>query len=78
MFPGLAGGDGLGRPVEFRLPTGIEREFGRLSGMVGGGTHGKPAGTITDDTDLALCIDESLESPVSPTPIHGVPTAVRC
>jgi len=28
--------------------------------MVGYGTHGQPAGTLTDDTDLALCIARSL------------------
>jgi ADP-ribosyl-[dinitrogen reductase] hydrolase len=57
---GLACGDALGRPVEFRSRAQIEREYGRLTEMVGGGTHGKPAGTVTDDTDLALCIARSL------------------
>jgi ADP-ribosyl-[dinitrogen reductase] hydrolase len=28
--------------------------------MLGNGTHGQPAGTVTDDTDLALCIARSL------------------
>jgi ADP-ribosyl-[dinitrogen reductase] hydrolase len=28
--------------------------------MLGGGTHKKPAGTVTDDTELALCIAQSL------------------
>lgn len=28
--------------------------------MVGNGTWGQPAGTVTDDTDQALCIAESL------------------
>lgn len=28
--------------------------------MLGHGTHGQPAGTITDDTDMALCITRSL------------------
>ena len=28
--------------------------------MLDNGTHGKPAGTVTDDTDLALCIARSL------------------
>jgi ADP-ribosyl-[dinitrogen reductase] hydrolase len=57
---GLACGDALGRPVEFRTPTDIQREHGRLTDMVGGGTHSKPAGTITDDTELALCLARSL------------------
>jgi ADP-ribosyl-[dinitrogen reductase] hydrolase len=57
---GLACGDALGRPVEFETPASIEREYGRLTEMVGHGTHGKPAGTVTDDTDLALCLARSL------------------
>jgi ADP-ribosyl-[dinitrogen reductase] hydrolase len=57
---GLACGDALGRPVEFRSPGAIEAEHGELTEMVGNGTHGKPAGTITDDTEQALCIARSL------------------
>jgi ADP-ribosyl-[dinitrogen reductase] hydrolase len=57
---GLACGDALGRPVEFRSPRRIEREYGRLDEMVGDGAHRKPPGTITDDTELALRIARSL------------------
>ena len=57
---GLACGDALGRPVEFRSPGAIEAEYGTLTEMVGNGTHGKPAGTVTDDTEQALCIARSL------------------
>jgi ADP-ribosyl-[dinitrogen reductase] hydrolase len=57
---GLACGDALGRPVEFASPEQIQREYGRVSEMLGGGTHRQPAGTITDDTEMALCIARSL------------------
>jgi ADP-ribosyl-[dinitrogen reductase] hydrolase len=57
---GLACGDALGRPVEFRSPAAIENRHGELAEMVGNGTWGKPAGTVTDDTDLALCLARSL------------------
>jgi ADP-ribosyl-[dinitrogen reductase] hydrolase len=57
---GLACGDALGRPVEFHSPTQIDAEYGTFTEMVGNGTHGKPAGTITDDTEQALCIARSL------------------
>jgi ADP-ribosyl-[dinitrogen reductase] hydrolase len=57
---GLACGDALGRPVEFKSADRIEREHGTVTEMLADGTHGQPAGTITDDTDLALCIAESL------------------
>ncbi|WP_254831493.1 ADP-ribosylglycohydrolase family protein [Haloglomus salinum] len=57
---GLACGDALGRPVEFETPASIERDHGRVTEMLAHGTHGQPAGTVTDDTDLALCIARSL------------------
>jgi len=57
---GLACGDALGRPVEFRSSESISQEFGELSEMVGQGTHNQPPGTITDDTELALQIARSL------------------
>lgn len=57
---GLACGDALGRPVEFYSPEQIGNKYGELTEMIGNGTHGKPAGTVTDDTDMALCIAHSL------------------
>jgi ADP-ribosyl-[dinitrogen reductase] hydrolase len=57
---GLACGDALGRPVEFRSASAIADEHGTVTEMLGHGTHGQPAGTMTDDTDLALCIARSL------------------
>lgn len=57
---GLACGDALGRPVEFKSATAIADQHGTLTEMLGHGTHGQPAGTITDDTELALCIARSL------------------
>jgi ADP-ribosyl-[dinitrogen reductase] hydrolase len=57
---GLACGDALGRPIEFSTRHQIEQQYGYLTEMVGGGTHNKPAGTVTDDTDMALCIARSL------------------
>lgn len=58
---GLACGDALGRPLEFKSPHRIKEEHGRVTDMLANGTHGQPAGTITDDTELALCIAESLD-----------------
>lgn len=57
---GLACGDALGRPFEFRSPESIASEYGRPTEMIGHGTHGQPAGTITDDAEMALCIARSL------------------
>jgi ADP-ribosyl-[dinitrogen reductase] hydrolase len=57
---GLACGDALGRPVEFKSAASIQASHGTVDEMLGHGTHGQPAGTVTDDTDLALCIARSL------------------
>ena len=57
---GLACGDALGRPVEFKSADAIAAQHGTVTEMLGDGTHGQPAGTVTDDTDLALCIARSL------------------
>lgn len=57
---GLACGDAPGRPVEFTSAEAIAAEHGRLTDMVGYGTWNQPAGTITDDTEQALCIARSL------------------
>jgi ADP-ribosyl-[dinitrogen reductase] hydrolase len=57
---GLACGDALGRPVEFRSADQIRETHGRVTEMLANGTHGQLAGTITDDTEMALCIARSL------------------
>jgi len=57
---GLACGDALGRPVEFQSPEKITDRHGTVTEMLDHGTHGQPAGIVTDDTDLALCIARSL------------------
>ncbi|MFB6186863.1 MAG: ADP-ribosylglycohydrolase family protein [Halobacteriaceae archaeon] len=57
---GLAVGDALGRPIEFKTRSDIERKYGTLTGMVGNGTWGQSPGTITDDTEQALAIARSV------------------
>lgn len=57
---GLACGDALGRPVEFQSADEIREAHGEVREMLADGTHGQPAGTVSDDTDLALCLARSL------------------
>ncbi|WP_345778481.1 ADP-ribosylglycohydrolase family protein [Haloterrigena alkaliphila] len=57
---GLACGDALGRPVEFQGPDRIKETHGRVTDMLAHGTYGQPAGTVTDDTEMALSITRSL------------------
>jgi ADP-ribosylglycohydrolase len=53
---GLAVGDALGAPVEFKRPGSFEP----VTGMSSGGAFGLRPGQWTDDTSLALCLAESL------------------
>ena len=55
---GLAVGDALGVPVEFKSRTAIKRAT--VNRMLGYGTHHQPAGTWSDDSSLTFCIIESL------------------
>jgi ADP-ribosylglycohydrolase len=55
LLLGIAAGDALGVPVEFR-PRGSFR----VRDMRGYGTHNQPPGTWSDDTSLALCLAGSL------------------
>ena len=57
---GLACGDAFGRPLEFKPAAQIEDQYGTATEMLSYGTHGQSAGTVTDDTELALCIARSL------------------
>ena len=52
---GLAIGDALGVPVEFR-----DRDTYYISDMVGYETYNQPAGTWSDDTSLSLALIEHL------------------
>lgn len=56
---GLACGDALGRPVEFTQGR-VDADGNQLTTMLGYGTHDQPAGTVTDDTEMMLCIAQSL------------------
>ena len=55
---GLAVGDALGVPVEFRNREGLKQQ--PVTGMRAYGTHHQPAGSWSDDTTMTLCTLESL------------------
>lgn len=54
---GAAVGDALGVPYEFRA-----RDTFECAGMVGHGTHDRPAGTWSDDTAMLLATCDSIKS----------------
>jgi ADP-ribosylglycohydrolase len=55
---GLCIGDALGVPVEFTSRNDLDKY--PLDDMVGYGTHGKPPGTWSDNTAMALALADSL------------------
>jgi ADP-ribosylglycohydrolase len=55
---GVAVGDALGVPVEFRRRK--ERERDPVADLRGYGTHNQPPGTWSDDTSLSLCTIDTL------------------
>lgn len=57
---GLAVGDALGVPVEFK--SRAELRINPVKDMRGYGTWQQPAGTWSDDSSLAFCLAESLAS----------------
>jgi ADP-ribosyl-[dinitrogen reductase] hydrolase len=56
MLTGLAVGDMLGAPVEFKDPS----EFEPITEPIEGGSFNLPKGYWTDDTSMALCLADSL------------------
>ncbi len=67
---GLACGDALGAPAEFKSQAEVKRRFGTLCEMVGGGIW-KP-GEWTDDTGMALCVAGGILADASdPVPETG-------
>lgn len=55
---GVAIGDALGVPVEFKSRQAISKN--PVTDMIGYGTHNLPAGTWSDDSSLTFCLAEAL------------------
>jgi ADP-ribosyl-[dinitrogen reductase] hydrolase len=67
---GLACGDALGAPAEFRSPSEVRDRWGTLTEMVGGGAW--DPGEWTDDTGMALCVAEGILADLAdPVPETG-------
>ena len=58
---GTAIGDALGRPAEGRPATALRKQYGRLQDFQPWtGWRAGPKGTVTDDTQLTVCVAECL------------------
>lgn len=58
MLLGIAVGDALGVPVEFKSRT--ELEIFPVKEMTGYGSHNQPPGTWSDDSSMTFCLAEEL------------------
>jgi ADP-ribosyl-[dinitrogen reductase] hydrolase len=64
---GLAVGDALGVPVEFKPRSYLQQN--PVSDMQGYGTYNQPPGTWSDDSSLTFCLMESLCNGYNPKDI---------
>ncbi|MBW6536860.1 MAG: ADP-ribosylglycohydrolase family protein [Mariniphaga sp.] len=55
---GIAVGDALGVPVEFKTREYLEQH--PVTGMTGNGTYNQPPGTWSDDSSLTFCLAEAI------------------
>ena len=55
---GLCVADALGVPAETRTREDLKKN--PITGMVGGGIHGQPAGYWSDDSSMTLCLAKSI------------------
>ena len=55
---GVAIGDALGVPVEFKPRSYLQKQ--PVKDMIGYGSHNQPLGTWSDDSSLTFCLVESL------------------
>jgi ADP-ribosyl-[dinitrogen reductase] hydrolase len=70
---GLAVGDALGAPIEFRPPGSFEP----LTDIIAGGVFNLQRGQYTDDTSMALCIAESILAKRAFDPVDQLERFVR-
>lgn len=53
-------GDSMGATTEFMTDVEISEKYGRITEIVGGGWLDLKAGECTDDTDMSICVMNSL------------------
>ena len=58
---GFAIGDAMGATTEFMTAKEIRRKYRKLQGIVGGGWLNLPAGAVTDDTQMMLCVYRAIK-----------------
>lgn len=57
---GFAIGDAMGATTEFMTPNQIKNIYGKVEDLIGGGWLNCKVGEVTDDTQMSLCVIDSL------------------
>lgn len=66
-FFGVACGDALGGTLEFMSRDEIERKYGYLKDIIGGGCWNLVPGEVTDDTMMTIAVAEGIiDNPENP------------
>ncbi|WP_168122009.1 ADP-ribosylglycohydrolase family protein [Paenibacillus sp. HB172176] len=69
---GLAVGDALGGTTEFMTESEINKQYGVLTEIIGGGVWQLEPGEVTDDTMMTLAVAEGiLQNPLQPVEAIG-------
>lgn len=63
---GFAIGDAMGATTEFMSQDQIKQQFGVVKDIIGGGWLHIKAGSVTDDTEMMLCVCRALTTVLEP------------
>lgn len=70
---GVAVGDALGAPLEFMTAEQIEKKYGTVTEMIGGGWLNVRPGEVTDDTQMSVAVAEGIvANPTNPCGAVGL------
>lgn len=58
---GFAIGDAMGATTEFMTAEEVKKTYGVLREIIGGGWLDLPVGSVTDDTEMTLCVYEAMK-----------------
>lgn len=57
---GFAIGDSMGATTEFMTTESIEKTYGKVENLIGGGWLNLDIGEVTDDTQMSMCVIDAL------------------
>ena len=63
---GFAIGDAMGATTEFMNHEQIKKQYGQVTDIIGGGWLNLKAGSVTDDTQMTICVMDALMNNTRP------------